>query len=631
MKQLFTLLSLVILGTGVSFSQTYFSDDFESGQGGWEYIDHNNDGHNWLFMTGTNLSLPAAAGQVLVSRSWVNVGGPNGTALNPDNLSISPAIDLTGASDNVFLEYTFYTNQGFPQDKYSVYVSTVNTATGILATTPIHTETGTASTAVGTVRSLDLSSYMGQTIYVTFRHYDCYDKDFIAIDNLSVKTISNNDVSLESANVQEYILANQNTSLELELKNIGANEINSVTVNWNDGTDHIATIPVTIAIGETTIVNHPTALNYTALNVFDIQVTVTEVNSNIDPDMSNNSQMASFRTISQDGGTKALIEEGTGTWCQFCPRGMVAMEYMYDNHSDKFVGIAVHNGDPMTNTEYDNAVSFTGFPGMHMDRTYKDMSVTQELMEAYVLYRSAIPNPVSIDIETSVSGNQLTVDASATFHSNYTGANLRLAAIVIENNVTGTTAGYNQINAYSGGAYGPMGGYENLPYTVPASMMVYDHVGRALLGGYNGVTGSVPSTLTDGQTVNYTFNYTVPTAYDIDRIHVVIVVLDADTGYVVNSNSAYAGSLSVDNLDMTSGFSVYPNPANDIVNLQINQDGKYAVKIYDITGKEVLAKAPEFLTSSSTLPLNVSSLSQGMYIISIEGESQSFSEKLIIQ
>src|SRR5690606_15176784 len=246
---------------------------------------------------------------------------------------------------------------------------------------------------------------------------------------------------------------------------------------------------------------------------------------------------------SQDGGTKALIEEGTGTWCGWCPRGAVAMEYMYNNHSDKFVGVAVHNGDPMTNIEYDNAVSFTGFPGMHMDRTYKDVGVSLELMESYVLWRSAIPNPVSIDIETNVSGNQLTIDASATFHSNYTDANLRLAAIIIENNVTGTTNGYGQVNYYAGGASGPMNGYENLPATVPASMMVYDHVGRALLGGYNGVNSSVPTSLTDGQTVNYTFNYTIPTAYNIDKIHVAVLVLDANTGYVVNSNSAYAGSL----------------------------------------------------------------------------------------
>lgn len=631
MKKILTLLSFIFIGTQFSFSQTYFSDNFESGQNGWTYIDHNNDGYNWSLMTGTSLSLPNAAGQVLVSRSWAN-----NVPITPNNLAVSPAIDLTGALGNVFLEYTFYANQGFPQDKYSVYVSTVNTAVGILATTPIHTETGTASTATGTIRSLDLSSYMGQTIYVTFRHYDCYDKDFIAVDNLSVKTISNNDVSLESIIIQEYILTNQNTSLELNLKNVGANDITSVTVNWNDGTDHSAVIPVTIATGGTATVTHPTALNYSSATSHDIEITVTEVNGNTDPDMSNNLQNTAVTAISQDGGTKVLIEEGTGTWCQWCPRGAVAMEYMYNNHSDKFVGIAVHEGipqwpDPMQVTAYANGSNFSGYPSMHIDRVIKDESVSQEIMEYYVLLRSARPNPVSINIETSLSGQELTIEASATFYSNFTNANFRLAAIIIENDVTGTTNTYSQSNVYSGGAYGPMGGYENLPNPVPASMMVYDHVGRALLGGYNGVSGSVPTTLTDGQTINYTFNYTVPTAYDIDQIHVAVVVIDTTTGQIVNSNSAYAGTLSVNDISSNSGFSVYPNPATDFVNLQFNQDGKYAVKIYDITGKEVLVKAPEFLSSDSDISLPVSSLSQGMYIISIEGDTQSFSKKLIIK
>src|SRR5690606_26425348 len=338
----------------------------------------------------------------------------------------------------------------------------------------------------------------------------------------------------------------------------------------------------------------------------------------------------------QNGGTKVLIEEGTGTWCQWCPRGAVAMEYMYNNYSDKFVGIAVHEGipqwpDPMQVTAYANGSNFSGYPSMHIDRVIKDESVSQEIMEYYVLLRSARPNPVSIGIETILSGQELTVEASATFYSNFTNANFRLAAIIIENDVTGIANTYSQSNVYSGGAYGPMGGYENLPNPVPASMMVYDHVGRALLGGYNGVSGSVPTTLTDGQTINYTFNYTVPTAYDIDQIHVAVVVIDTTTGQIVNSNSAYAGTLSVNDISSNSGFSVYPNPATDFVNLQFNQDGKYAVKIYDITGKEVLVKAPEFLSSDSDISLPVSSLSQGMYIISIEGDTQSFSKKLIIK
>lgn len=630
MKQLFTLLSLIFLGTQFSFSQTYFSEDFEGGQGSWTFFKNNSGTHNWATVNASSLTSEFGSTSIW-SRSYVDGVGP----VTPDNLAISPVIDLTGASGDVVLEYQFYTQPSYPADKYSVYVTTSNTPATILASTPVHTEVAT-SNAFAVNRQIDLSDYAGQTIYITFRHYDCYDKYWIVIDNVKVRDHLSNDVAIQGIEAQKYILTNQDTFLGLNLLNVGNNDITSVTVNWNDGTDYIATIPVSIAPGASATVNHPVALNYTTATSHSIEVTVTEVNGGTDPDMSNNSLNTSLNTLSQSATTKVLVEEGTGTWCQFCPRGMLAMEYMYNNHSDKFVGIAVHDGipqypDPMEVPEYANASSFTGLPGMHIDRTIKDEGVTQQLMEGYVLSRYTRINPVAIGIATSVSGNELTVDASATFYSNFSNVNFRLAAIVIENGVTGTTPGYAQVNAYSGGSYGPMGGYENLPNPVPASMMVYDHVGRALLGGYNGQEGSVPTTLTDGQEVNYTFNYTVPASYDIDRIHVVVLVLDADTGQVVNANSAYVGTLGVNNPVVNSGFSVYPNPANDIVNLQFNQDGKFTVKVYDITGKEVLAKAPEFLTSNTALPLNVSTLSQGMYIISIEGENQSFSQKLIIK
>ena len=39
-----------------------------------------------------------------------------------------------------------------------------------------------------------------------------------------------------------------------------------------------------------------------------------------------------------------VVEEGTGTWCGWCVRGIVALEYMRENYPDKFIGIGVHYG-----------------------------------------------------------------------------------------------------------------------------------------------------------------------------------------------------------------------------------------------------------------------------------------------
>lgn len=44
---------------------------------------------------------------------------------------------------------------------------------------------------------------------------------------------------------------------------------------------------------------------------------------------------------------KVWVEEATGTWCGWCPRGEVYMNYLYAKYPEHFVGIAVHQKDPM--------------------------------------------------------------------------------------------------------------------------------------------------------------------------------------------------------------------------------------------------------------------------------------------
>src|SRR5690606_24199239 len=100
MKQLFTLLSLIFLGTQVSFSQSYFSENFESGAGAWTFYDNNGDGLNWMTVDASSLS--SAFGSTSIwSHSYTN------TAVTPDNLAISPAVNLVAATGNPVLQYQY--------------------------------------------------------------------------------------------------------------------------------------------------------------------------------------------------------------------------------------------------------------------------------------------------------------------------------------------------------------------------------------------------------------------------------------------------------------------------------------------------------------------------------------------
>lgn len=631
MKQFFTMLSLVLFGGGMAFSQEYFNENFEGGFANWQNVDNNNDGYLWQQLDlSQTFSTTQFGSNTMISFSYVPpTGNTSGVAVTPDNLLISPAVDLTSATGNAMLDFFIRTQSDYPQDKYSVYVTTTNTPSEILNTTPLHTEVVQEGGQI-LRRRVDLSQFMGQTVYITFRHHDCTDQFYLALDNISVRTLATNDVALKHVEVAKYVVANQATMLKLTVENLGANAVNTITVNWNDGTDHVATIPVNIASGETVEVEHTVPLNYSALASYNTQVTVTEVNGAADSNTADNQGSVAYAVISQNGGTKVLVEEGTGTWCGWCPRGIVAMNYMNENHADKFIGVAVHNNDPMAFSEYDNATGFTSFPAMNIDRELLGIGVSQQNMVDNVTKRAAIPNPVKIDINMTRNGNELTITPKATFFMDMN-KEMRFAAIIVEDGVKGTSDGYAQANYYAGGQAGPMGGYESMPQLIPASQMVYDHVGRALVGGYNGAAGSIPASVTNGQEVEHTFNYTIPANSLPSKLEVVVLVIDSATGAVINANSAKVTSLNINTFDNAAAFSVYPNPAKDVVNISLDFTGDLDVKLYNISGQEVLSQKIDAYQAQNVFSLGISNLAKGVYFVRVEGDGQFATQKLIIE
>lgn len=65
-----------------------------------------------------------------------------------------------------------------------------------------------------------------------------------------------------------------------------------------------------------------------------------------------------------------LVEEGTGTWCQWCPRGDMYAKELQANYPGQFVFVAVHINDIMQDDAYAEAMPFEGIPNGWMDRTF---------------------------------------------------------------------------------------------------------------------------------------------------------------------------------------------------------------------------------------------------------------------
>jgi len=87
------------------------------------------------------------------------------------------------------------------------------------------------------------------------------------------------------------------------------------------------------------------------------------------------------------------------------------------------------------------------------------------------------------------------------------------------------------------------------------------------------------------------------------------------------------------NTIIESSITVSPNPVSEIANLEFNADysGTEELIIYDITGKIVYSQQLEITSGNNKIPINVTNLSSGTYLISIKSERLTINEKLIIQ
>lgn len=249
---------------------------------------------------------------------------------------------------------------------------------------------------------------------------------------------------------------------------------------------------------------------------------------------------------------KVVVEEGSGTWCQYCVRGIVGMHEMRKRYPDTFIGIVSHYNDVMAASSYNSLHSkffSAGLPNSVMNRKSElvmDPSFIN-LEEAYL--KELIPSDIGIQVEASFASeakDAINITTTTTFGFSKENVAYRIALVLIEDSVRGTGKGYEQLNAYtkeSGGRFDgiEMGGFENLPFTVPAEKMVYENVARGIYKSYMGNLNSVPYTVEKGE--SYNFSYEISKAdlknakvLNKDYLEVVALLLNTNTGEIVNAD-----------------------------------------------------------------------------------------------
>ncbi len=267
---------------------------------------------------------------------------------------------------------------------------------------------------------------------------------------------------------------------------------------------------------------------------------------------------------------KVVFEESAGTWCQVCPRGYVYSEMAHTEYGDEVIFITSHFDDPMAYPEYVTALDPPGYPSGFINRNsfidFQPSSLDSDV-SPYLNQTSPFELAVAIDIESGF----LTADVSLNLSEDLVG-NYRLGGIVIENSVTGPAPEYNQHNGYSGGS-AEMGTYQFSPVFVPGELMMYNHVARQLLGGFDGEESSLPMELSATETYSSEFSWEISNGIDSDNVQVVAVIINQDTGEIENA----ALSFYLNGDDNAAPFFQSP----PVTNGQVLNDYSYEVIVHD--------------------------------------------------
>lgn len=174
-----------------------FTFTFESGTEEWYQIDADGDGYTWE-RNGVTGAGHNGSTYFLVSASYVNDKNAKGP-LTPDNYLYTPQrySVSNGASISFYVRAQ---DASWAAEHYGVAVATVSGNPNASDFTTIWEETLTAKTrnkggSRGTndsgawyLKTIDLSAYAGQAIWIAIRHFNCTDQFMINVDDITIKT-----------------------------------------------------------------------------------------------------------------------------------------------------------------------------------------------------------------------------------------------------------------------------------------------------------------------------------------------------------------------------------------------------------------------------------------------------------
>ena len=127
---------------------------------------------------------------------------------------------------------------------------------------------------------------------------------------------------------------------------------------------------------------------------------------------------------------------------------------------------------------------------------------------------------------------------------------------------------------------------------------------------------------------SYTNNELATELYNMPKNHYVEVrTMYADDKSSVSLMDIFASGVNVSEINETSSFNVYPNPASDFVKVSTDNRQQTTVRVYNTIGMLV----EEIEINSNETEINVSDYNPGIYFFNIQTENGNVTKKIVVE
>lgn len=491
-------------------------------------------------------------------------------------------------------------------------------------------------------RTISMSAYAGQSNLKFGFRYENQGGAIIGAAFDNIKLVNGADGTVIAAFAGDhpdpstgigYQLSGSNTTLTGTVKNTGALPINAYYIKYKAGNGPVQSSPlVSTPLASMATANFPAGLTVAvpANAIYSIQAWIEATN-----DVEHANDTANLVTVGVPSLPlkRPVFEEGTGTWCGWCPRGAVFMDHFAATHPDGAAAqIAFHNNDPMTVSGYDSYMAnyVSGYPSLVIDRT-----IVKDPSKIDTVFTSAQNNFGFADFTMGtpvINGN--TVSVPVTIKPVVDISNPKLALVVTESNVTGSGSNWAQNNYYSG-SIDVMGGWEN---EAPHVEDAYFHfVARSISPAPAGGNVGLPSTLIADVTYSATLTSTLDNSWEPNHLQYIALLINGNNTSIMNSaftaRPAFLPGLTASVTDLENGIEqvvLYPNPASgkSYLAVQLKDAGIAVLTVSDLTGKKVVVNTHQTHAGNNTLEIETSQLTAGYYLVNFATEKANVAVKL---